>query len=357
MNYSGINTSTRFKYDLWQFFDHKIGRDKAFKWFLKPRKKLEQQLVKEIKGRDKGKNLGIKEVVYKDKDQIAKLIKENKPFVLRQLAKDWNCVQKWSPEYLRELHGEDEIVFVDNSDRKNNKFEITHLKDIIDNMNNGGAKYYRFYPLLRRHPEHVNDFDYKWLRHNSDRGVSKVEVFHTFIGGNQTETDIHCGFSSNFFTQAHGQKRWVMVGQEFTPIVDPFPGIRLTRSGNGYAGKPFSFFNPDYETYPGYEYVDYYDVTLDAGDVLYVPPFMYHNVINLSPSIGVAYRWISYASAFRSSPLFFSMDMTMINPSIWKCFNMHAEDTNIVHLMDMGLIDDYIEENKKSEKPLRSVIK
>ncbi len=349
MNDSGINSFTRFKYDLWQLFDHKIGRDKAFKWFLKPRKKLEQRLVKEIQRRDVGKNLGIREVTYESKEQVGQLIKDNKPFVLRQLAKDWDCVKKWSPEYLKKLHGDDEIVFVDNSDRKNNKFEITHLRDIIDNMNNGGAKYYRFYPLLRKHPEHLKDFDYQWLRGNSDRGVSKVEVFHTFIGGDQTETDIHCGFSSNFFTQAYGQKRWVLVGQEFTPIVDPFPGIRLTRSGNGYAGKPFSFFNPDYETYPGYKHVDYYDVTLDAGDVLYVPPFMYHNVINLSPSIGVAYRWIAYSTAFKASPLFFTMDMTMLNPTIWKCFKMHSEDTNMVHLMDMGLIDDYIQKHNSKE--------
>lgn len=355
MQSNSINTITRLKYDLWQLFDHKIGRDKAFSWFLKPRKKLEERLVKEISRKPKGKNLGIQEVVYRDKAQIQELIKANKPFVLRQLAKDWNCAKNWSPQYLRDKYGDDDIVFVDNSDRKNNQFEITHLRDIIDNMNDGGAKYYRFYPLLRRHPECIKDFDYEWLRANSDRGVSKVEVFHTFIGGNQTETDIHCGFSSNFFTQAYGQKRWILVGQEFTPIVDPFPGIRLTRSGNGYAGKPFSFFQPDYETYPGYEYVDYYDVTLDAGDVLYVPPFMYHNVINLSPSIGVAYRWISYASAFRASPLFFTMDLTMVNPSIWKCFKMHSEDTNMVHLMDMGLIDDYVAEHQDKEKVLDQI--
>ncbi len=349
MNYSGINNLTRFKYDCWQFFDHKIGRDKAFKWFLKPRKKLENKLVQEIKRRPVGKNLGIQEVKYESKEQVQHLIKQNKPFVFRQIAKDWDCVTKWSPQWLRNTHGDDEIVFVDNSDRKNNKFEVTHLRDIIDNMNDGGAKYYRFYPLLRRHPERIKDFDYKWLRANTDRGVSKVEVFHTFIGGDQTETDIHCGFSSNFFTQCHGQKRWVLVGQEFTPIVDPFPGIRLTRSGNGYAGAPFSFFKPDYEQYPGYKHVDYYDVTLDAGDVLYVPPFMYHNVVNLSPSIGVAYRWISYSSAFRSSKLFTMMDLTMLNPTIWKCFDMHADDTNIVHLMDMGLFDEYVEEQKHKQ--------
>jgi len=350
MNYNGINKMTHLKYDLWQFFDHKIGRDKAFKWFLNPRKKLENKLVDEIKRRGEGKNLGIKEVTYESQAQVQALIKEKKPFVLRQLAKDWNCVTKWSPQYLSDLHGEDEIILVDNTDRRNNKFEVTYLKDVIDNINNGGAKYYRFYPLLRRHPEHLKDFDYKWLRENTDRGRSKVEIFHTFIGGDQTETDIHCAFSSNFFTQAYGRKRWILVGPEFTPIVDPFPCVRLTRSGNGFAGKPFSFFEPDYETYPGYRHVDYYDVTLEAGDVLYVPPFVYHNVINLSPSIGVAYRWLSYTSAFRSSPLFFTLDVTMRNPTMSECLKMHEEDTNMVHLMDMGLIDDYIEKHKNKEE-------
>jgi len=349
MNSSKLNLLTRVKYNAWQVFDHKIGRDKAFEWFYNSRKKLESKLVTEISKRKEGQDLKIIEADFNDKKLIKSLINQNLPFVCRQLAKDWDCVKKWSPAYLKELHGEDEIVFVDNSDRKSNKYEVTHLKDIIDNIDNGGAKYYRFYPLLKRHPQHLKDFDYNWLRSNNDRKLCKSEVFHTFIGGSGTESDIHCAFSSNFFTQAHGRKRWVMVGQEFTPIVDPFPGVRLTRSGNGFAGKPFSFFNPDFETYPGYKHVDYYDVTLEEGDVLYVPPFMYHNVINLSSSIGVAYRWVSYKSAFKASPLFFAMDMTMRNPTIWDCFKMHEEDTNIVHLMDMGLINDYIQKNKDKQ--------
>ena len=70
---------------------------------------------------------------------------------------------KRSLEYFKKLHGEDEILLSgDNYSEK--AFEMLKLKDLIDNIREGGQKYYRFYPLLSKHPEHIKDFDYNWLR-------------------------------------------------------------------------------------------------------------------------------------------------------------------------------------------------
>jgi len=338
MERNPINFFTRLKYNAWQVFDNKIGRDKAFKWFYSRRKKLEQKISTQIQQRE-GKVLDVPVVDFESKAQLQQLMNQNIPLVIKGAANNWNCVTKWSPDYFKNLHGDDEILMIDNSDRTNNQYEQTTLASIIDNINSGGSKYYRFYPLLVRHPEHIADFDYDWLRNNADRKLSNWELFHTFIGGEGTESDTHCAMSSNFFTQCYGKKRWVLVDNKFTPIIDPFPSVNLNRSGNGYLGAPFSFFNPDYESYSNYRHIDYYDVTLEAGDVLYVPPFMYHNVINLTKSIGVAYRWLSYKSAFQSSPLFTALDLTIVNPSFWTCLKMHEKDSNYLHLKDMGLLE------------------
>jgi len=40
---------------------------------------------------------------------------------------------------------------------------------------------------------------------------------------------------------------------------------------------------------------------LDAGDVMYIPPFVWHYVENVTTTIAVAYRFFSLRDALRSS--------------------------------------------------------
>ncbi len=343
-NVGYISPLTRFKYNCWQVFDHKIGRDKAFKYFLKSRKKLEENILNQVSNGPKGKLIEPDRISNFDPEFILnEYVKKAKPVIIEGVANDWDCTKNWSLEYFKRLHGEDEILLIDNADRRNNKFEKLTLADVIDNINSGGSKYYRFYPLLRRHPEHIKDFDYKWLRSASNPST-KFEVFQVFIGGTDTESDLHSNFGSNFFTQAFGEKHWVMFDLKDTPVIDPFPGKNLYRSANGFLGEPFNCYEPDYKTYPGFEFINRYDFVLKPGDILYIPPFMWHAVKNITPSIGVAYRWLSYATSMKSSSLFFLMDMTKTNPTVWQSLSKHKEDTNLVHLADLGMLDKYIEE-------------
>lgn len=345
-----INTWTKFKYNCWQIFDHKIGRDKAFKYFFKSRKKLEANILKEVAKNGKGKKLQPDRIKNYDPNFILnEYVKKAKPVIIEQVAADWKCAQEWSLDYFKDLHGADEILLIDNADRRNNKYEKLTLADIIDNINSGGSKYYRFYPLLRRHPEHIKDFDYKWLRSASNPST-QFEVFQVFIGGTDTESDLHSNFGSNFFTQTYGEKHWFMYDLKYSPVIDPFPGKNLYRSGNGYLGEPFNCYEPDFESYPAFQHIDYYDFVLKPGDVLYIPPFMWHAVRNLTPSIGVAYRWLSYATSLKSSSLFFLLDLSNRNPTVWQSLAKHKEDTNLVHLADLGLLDEYIKEHQNKEE-------
>src|ERR1700722_7008167 len=155
-----IKTRQRIEYGIYQFLEHFFGKKRVSRILGNRKrtfyKKLGETLAKSGEGQvisiERRKNLTIEEFneQYRDK---------GKPVIFEGAANDWDCVKKWSLEYFKELHGEDEVLLVERKD-----FEIITLANIIDNIRSGGKKYFRFYPLLHRHPEHLQEFDYQWLK-------------------------------------------------------------------------------------------------------------------------------------------------------------------------------------------------
>jgi hypothetical protein len=157
-----IRASQRAEYGVYQFLDHFLGRDRVFKMLGRRRRKFYKKLTETLKASGEGKIMPMdrrKELSLKDFRNH--YVRKGIPVVMEGAAKDWNCVKKWSMEYFKELHGEDEILLVDMK-KEGYPYEKIKLSEVIDNIRSGGKKYYRFYPLLSRHPEHSRDFDYKW---------------------------------------------------------------------------------------------------------------------------------------------------------------------------------------------------
>ena len=152
------------RYGRYQWLDHWLGRKTAFKLTNRRRrnfyKKLEAKSMKLRKGElipvDRVKDLDLNEFV-------AKYVKTGRPVVLEGAAKEWACVKNWSLDYFKDLHGDDEIVLVDQH-TMDLGYKNTTLREVIEGIQEDAGKYYRFYPLLERHPEHFMDFDVEWLR-------------------------------------------------------------------------------------------------------------------------------------------------------------------------------------------------
>lgn len=348
-----FTASQRWQYGMYQFLDHFFGRDKVFHYMGKGRrtyfKDLHHHLKEKGQGRvipvDRRKDLSLEEF---KKEYLGKRI----PVVMEGAAKDWKCVREWSLEYFKDLHGDDEIVMVNNESIEQEYEELT-LGDVIDNIREGGGKYYRFYPLLVRHPEHLLDFDISWLRSHRHR-VSFAEAFQVFLGGKGTYTPIHNAFSANLFTQIYGEKHWFLIPNYYTPVIDPEPARNLYRSAP-FKTESGSFdpFNPDYETpYTLYQYIDSYEVVLKPGDVLFNPPYFWHAVRNLTDSIGVGYRWVPPHYCFGQAPLYALLDLFTTNPPIWKAWNLSKKDFNLVQLAETGRLEEYLEKSKKKEAAL-----
>lgn len=345
-----IKTSQRLQYGFYQFMDHFFGRERSYRWFQNSRRKFYTRLHATLKASGEGRI----QPIERRKDVSLKEFKEHYvrkgiPVVLEGVAKDWECVKKWSHDYFKELHGDDEIVLVDQN-LPGFPHEVTTLADVLDNIRAGGKKYYRFYPLLERHPEHLKDFDYKWLLERRSK-LKWFEAFQAFVGGKDTVTPFHNASASNLFVQVYGEKRWILYSHYYTPIFDPDPARNVYRHApsKGPVG-PFDPFNPDYETpYTLFKYIDGYEVNLKPGDILWNPPYYWHAVYNTSDSIGVGYRWLSPLNAFRIAPLYMFLDMCATNPPLWKAYKLVQKDFNLVHMAESGKLDAYLKEKMERE--------
>jgi hypothetical protein len=336
----------RFKYGWLQLLDKCLGRDKGVKLTKKSRVLLFKKLYTHLKKTGEGKEFDVERVSNISlKDFKKNYVAKGRPVVLEGLANDWDCVKNWSLDYFDKLHGDDEITIVAN-DLNETPFEILKLSEVLQDIKKGGSKYYRFYPLLKEHPEHIKDFDYTWLRKAKNR-ISFWEQFQVFIGGKGTSTPVHNAMASNIFVQAFGQKEWILYPPSMSIIIDPEPGINFHRGAPFKTTKgPFNPFIPDFDPpYTLYKYIDKIKVKLEPGDVFYNPPHYWHGVQNPTDSIGIGYRWLSIKSSFKSSPWYTFLDLidAPFNKNIY--LNM-KKDYNLVHLKEMGTYKDYLKKKR-----------
>lgn len=336
MSHRKIPYSTRFKYGYYQFFDHILGRERFFKMTKKSRKRFYQKLRDNLEKKGEGKSFQVKEYEHLSEKEFKTLMKKGFPFVVKNGAKEWGCVNHWSTKYFKEKHGSDQISYLDQTDIGSSEVIETTLKSVLDDIDAGKPTYYRFYPLLSKHPEHIADFDYKFLRKN--RGWFNVaEGFQVFISSKGGFTPIHNASSHNIFIQAEGEKKWILYPVEYSCIIDPSPARNMYRSAPIRNGKDFNAFKNNFDDYPLYKFTDRYEVHLKAGDILYNPPYFWHTVENPTVSIGVGYRFITPVSTWFRHPLYFFLELLAFKPPFWKSWRKYS-DINLIQMMETGKI-------------------
>lgn len=335
MNY--INPAIQTVYGTLQVLDHFIGRQNVNKVLGKVRYRTRMRILAELRKKGGGKVVQLDEVHGDYLKELRRYVRDGVPVVLKGAAKSWPCVQKWSLDYFKEKHGDDRIVMADQSNIAN-EFDVHTLREVIDDIQGGKGTYYRFYPLLKRHPEHLLDVDYQFLR-KVKHSPNLAEAFQVFIGGAGTETPLHNASACNLFVQVHGRKKWVLYSNHFTPAIDPASVRNLYRSAPIRTDYYFNPFDPDYKNYPDYEHMLTWEVELEPGDILWNPPFVWHTIKNPTDSIGVGYRWIPPFYCMRRSPLYFTLDLFATKPPIWKSLGLMKEDMNLVHLAETGRLE------------------
>ncbi|MBS1619885.1 MAG: cupin-like domain-containing protein [Bacteroidetes bacterium] len=236
------------------------------------------------------------------------------PAIYRGAADDWACTQKWSFDFFKEKFGDKEMVLTNNVGlvgQEQAKFETIKLSDFIDQMQAGSKKYIKFSQMIHENSGLQDDFNGEWLQRFHMTSEFK-KLFFMFMGGKGTATPIHTALPPTVFVQVYGSKKW-----NFWPTSDRlFLGVRPDRRTYYHSdADPYNISDPKF---PLQKYASRREVTINAGDVLWFPALVWHQVENPTDSIGVAYKFFHLPSSFRSSKLLTSLFFFATKPFIFK---------------------------------------
>jgi hypothetical protein len=313
MKPSNVKTKDWVYYNSLFFIEHIFGNRFFDRFFDAYKKNLFAKIDDYLSGTEDYKTYEIESLDnnISNEDFLKLCYEPVMPKVFRGAAKDWPAVNKWSLDFFEKNYGNYEVELIDNAGlAPGQQREVITLKDYINQIRNGSRKYLKFSDIVNEDDNMKRDFDLKWLRKMTALPFSWGEDLKTFMGVGGTLTPLHIGFSPVLFVQVTGQKKW-----HFYPCTDRmFLNAKTERASYMYSdADPYKKDDPNF---PLFKYAKHYEITLEPGDVLWFPSFTWHQVENLSPSIGIRYGRGSLGAAWKSSKLLTTLFFMVTKPSL-----------------------------------------
>lgn len=319
-----IGLYDRFRFSSVFILQH-IFKDNEY--LLSLRREISQQIAQKItakrksEGLDGGKSIQVERRSDLSEKEFKKYVKKGIPVIFEGAALEWPCTKKWNLDYLEEQFGEESFLVVTrkglvtdkedyNKDFSREYSEKLSIKDFVQEVRNGGKKYMRFSPIMESHESLIEDFDTGWLR--KMRQCLFGASYQTFIGASGNKTPIHAGMTAFFYIMADGDKHWTMYPTSYYPV------LSLEADGFGYHYSKVDINNPDLKKYPGMDQLNRWECNLKKGDVLFIPAWYWHEVINTSESWGVSYRFPNIAGILKGSLSMTFVRLFLTNPSFLK---------------------------------------
>lgn len=290
--------------------------------YIRPKRiKLYNDALKNKGFENRGEVIETKSIEYKDFNEFieknGKKALLHQPIVFRGAAKNWPCVQKWSKDYFRENYSSTKIALIDNpglvDKDKENVYKKTSFSEFLDESEKDKSKYLRFSRVLDNNPELLNDLDLDWLR-SSKFGLNFGEQTFLFIGEEGSKTPTHAGLTHTTFIEISGQKKWTLWAPNERFFLDPVAERLLYFYTNADP------YKKNQEKYPLLPYAKKYELVLDKGDILWFPSLFWHHIENLTPTIGVAYKYTNIPQSMRISKGLATLFYMGTKPNIIQSF-------------------------------------
>ncbi|MDR3503676.1 MAG: cupin-like domain-containing protein [Legionella sp.] len=328
----------KFKYTAQFILEHLMGGRLSARFLSKSQAKLKQQIHACLAATpQKGRSTPITEVSDLSPHEFFQYsFQPGVPVVFRGIAKDWPACKEWDFNYFATHYGKEPVLFVNHEayGNKENKsdFELSTLEEYLGSLDKNDGRYARFHPLLDRYPELKKYLNLEWLTERMSQKLLDGFVFNVlFLGKKDSVTNCHNEGNDNLFLQVTGTKKWFLWPTDYSYIFQP----RANRGPAKYCD--INPLKPQLNKYLGYEYLDYYEVDLEPGDILYVPAYTWHYTKNVTSSIGVGTRWTSLKNTFRRSPLLCIFEFLNTNPSLFSTlFSKDEFDFNRMIIKSMG---------------------
>jgi hypothetical protein len=302
-------------YNFLFFVEHFLGANLFRKLFSK----LENRLISQIQKypADFFKPSDFKIIDLKEGEYDKPIYDKWYPIVFRNAAKNWECCKEWSIDFFEKEYGDIMVTMQDNiglTDKDNPQtFSYMKMSEYIQELRSGSKKYLKFSKVIEDKEILEKYFDTKWID-SSKRSTAFSNSYYFFIGGKDTKTPIHNGFAGTVFIQVEGQKKWLF----YAPEDRIFLGIRPERRSYNYSNaNPYNLQDPKY---PLLKYAQKHEVILNPGDILWFNSLIFHQVENMSDSIGVACKFNDIPLSFKSSKIMSTLFFLATKPSLLTAF-------------------------------------
>lgn len=223
------------------------------------------------------------------KDFLENYYAANRPVILLDLMHTWKALSLWSPEYLKATYGHETVEIMAGRE-PNPKYEINSDK-------HKSIALFRDYVDMVTRVGRSNDFYLEANNHLLEKKGMKglyedIEIFPEYLDRNKlsgnvffwfgpagTVTPLHHDTMNILLAQVYGRKQITLISPDQAPLVYNYVGVYSEVDCD----------NPDYDTYPSFREVKKIDVTLEPGEVLFLPVGWWHHVRSLDISISISF--------------------------------------------------------------------
>jgi Cupin-like domain len=260
-------------------------------------------------------NNSIIKLYQPSKQEFLNQVKQGQPFLINGVAEQWGAYQNWSNDYLADVCGNNLVPvetypkdFYQNYNHAcldNYHTKQMQLKDYLGvingDRNDDNYLYYMAQVDFPKYfPELLKDIIYpEYFR-------KKPKVTYLFFGFSDKKstsaTYLHFDEIHNVFVQIRGKKRFLLYPP--TNYLSFYPPLE----DNRYAST-MSKVNPDeanMELFPNFPWQDKMEIILEAGDILYLPPFWWHHVTSVNENISLTFWYPPTLKDFFTQKGFFS---------------------------------------------------
>lgn len=241
----------------------------------------------------------LQEVSAKKLPSRKKLVKmyQTMPLVIRGGLTDEAALKNWAdPKWWRKNYGSEQVLCT--SSTETGGYTMDEFFDSKGKLYVQGAT-----ALFENRPE-LKDQVESPITHQVAPGHegAKPTYYQLFMGWKSQGSTVHCAIGLNVFRQVAGRKLWYFFPPSQTPYVYP----KLYDNGFSCTSKTVQHHARGTGA-PWFSRLERYQVILEPGDLLIVPPWWWHCVENLADEgdmvIGVATRYTDPVMALRNDPV------------------------------------------------------
>ncbi|MFK8032426.1 MAG: cupin-like domain-containing protein [Gammaproteobacteria bacterium] len=231
------------------------------------------------------------------------------PVILTDHVATWPASEKWTPQYLSDTVGDKMVPVVTMVD---GDYARSYRKDtLLSEYLEIAEAQEREIAESKKLPEHAE------MRYLAQVSIAKafpelledIKVPPFFPDEKYQAAVMYAG--GTLFSQLHYHPRGSAVlcmvyGQKKVRLFPPDQGRYLyphsVRSGLSHVSQT-THKHPDATLYPEFEKAHYVEVTLNAGEALFIPIYWWHSIENIGFSISSVFFWsTSWASKFLPPP-------------------------------------------------------